>query len=143
MNRRKFIKLIVAAAIVFALSWPFIMDFNEVVRKILKNDLSKLRVSDEVLDSFIADARAANRWSQFSTAKKMLIRANFFFGTRFWNLPYHHKYLHYKNIMMEDFLLSTDFVVNSMDETREIKYMGLFNPYNRYCFNPFSSTFYS
>jgi hypothetical protein len=143
MTRRKFISLLIALIFVAAVSWPFIKDFNEVVRKILRKDLAKLNVSEDVLDKFLSDAKRVNRWNQFSFAKKMIIRMHFSFGFGFIKLPYHHKYLHYKNIIMEDFLMSTDFVVNGMDETKEIKYLGLFNPYIRYCFNPFSSSFYN
>ena len=40
------------------------------------------------------------------------------------------------------FLLSTDFFVNRMDETKTIKYIGLRDKNKAACFNPFSHLYY-
>lgn len=40
--------------------------------------------------------------------------------------------------MVSNYLLSTDFFQNGMDETRVIKYVGMYDPYTRPCSHPFS-----
>ena len=41
------------------------------------------------------------------------------------------------------YLLSTDFFRNKMNESLEVKYTGLYNPYKTPCSNPFSNIYYS
>jgi hypothetical protein len=142
MTRRKFIILIAFAVFSAVIIWPLLGNFDQLIKKILLRDLGDAKIKSGDLDRFIADAKNQNLWSQFTLGKKILIRFHFVFENNAINLPYHHKYLHYKNIIMEEFLMSTDLVLNGMDPTSEIKYLGLFNPYKRYCFNPFSDTFH-
>ena len=141
MTRRKFIALALAAVITAVVVWPLLGDFDRLIKRILASELENAKMDSSVLDQFMADAGKANLWSQFTFGKKILIRFHFSFDNAVFRLPYHHKYLHYKNIMMEEFLMSTDLVLNGMDTQKEIKYVGLFNPYKRYCFNPFSDVF--
>ncbi|MDO1446008.1 hypothetical protein Q0590_07080 [Rhodocytophaga aerolata] len=44
--------------------------------------------------------------------------------------------------LIEKYLLSTDFFLKNMDESRKINYIGYYNPYNSPCANPFSAQFY-
>lgn len=46
------------------------------------------------------------------------------------------------NDMVQDYLLSTDFFRNRMDEQKPLKYLGLYNPYKTPCANPFSNLYY-
>jgi hypothetical protein len=142
MTRRKFIILATFAFFSAVVIWPLLGNFDQLIKKILLSDLGNAKIKPGDLYRFLDDAKKQNLWSQFTLGKKLLIRFHFAFENRIINLPYHHKYLHYKNIIMEEFLMSTDLVLNGMDASREIKYLGLFNPYKRYCFNPFSDTFH-
>jgi len=40
------------------------------------------------------------------------------------------------------YLVSTDFFNNKMDESKIVRYKGLYNPYKTPCANPFSSLYY-
>lgn len=42
----------------------------------------------------------------------------------------------------KEYLLSTDFFRNKMDESKVVKYIGFYDPYHMPCTNPFSATFY-
>lgn len=44
--------------------------------------------------------------------------------------------------LVQDYLLSTDFFRNRMDESKPLKYIGLYNPYKTPCANPFSAVYY-
>jgi hypothetical protein len=46
------------------------------------------------------------------------------------------------NQLLTAYLLSTDFFTNKMDESKTIKYVGLYNPYTRPCAHPFSNNVY-
>jgi hypothetical protein len=53
--------------------------------------------------------------------------------------PRHSRKIHR---MMNDFLLSTDFFLNNMDESRTIRYVALNDPQARPCNNPFNNLSY-
>jgi GTP cyclohydrolase FolE2 len=44
--------------------------------------------------------------------------------------------------MVYEYLHSTDFFRNKMDEQKPLKYVGMYNPYNMPCANPFSALYY-
>lgn len=46
------------------------------------------------------------------------------------------------NRLMNDYLLSTDFFINNMDESRTIKYIALNDPQEKPCINPFTNLYY-
>lgn len=57
-----------------------------------------------------------------------------------------HRYLDFETIrsqnLLNGFLPSTDFFFNKMDESKEVKYVALYNAHQRPCANPFSSMYY-
>ena len=143
ISRRKFILIGLTSFGVLIVSVAGLTSFEWIVRRMLHADLKKLNIDASVYDSFFKEAAKANMWDQFSMSKKALIRFHFWIENPFVRFPYYYKYLHYKNLIVEDFLMSTDFFVNKMDEKAKIEYTGLFDPYKRYCYNPFSSLFYN
>lgn len=44
--------------------------------------------------------------------------------------------------IMQLYLLSSDFFQNRMDESKEVKYIAIYNPHRTPCANPFSSMYY-
>jgi hypothetical protein len=44
--------------------------------------------------------------------------------------------------LVQTYLLSTDFFTHQMDESRTVRFVSLYNPYNTPCAHPFSSNFY-
>ncbi len=46
------------------------------------------------------------------------------------------------DLLTRTFLSSTDFFMNKMDESKPVRYLGLYNAYRTPCANPFSSTYY-
>lgn len=79
---------------------------------------------------------------------------NDFFSKYSYDMTYHLKIRSYyllgiqsdKSSLVGDlankYLLSTDFFRNRMDETKIIRYIGLYNPYQIPCSNPFSNIYY-
>jgi hypothetical protein len=46
------------------------------------------------------------------------------------------------NRITNKYLLSTDFFINNMDEDKEVKYLGFYNPHRSPCANPFSNLYH-
>lgn len=136
MNRRRFIYLSLLAIVGTIATLPFLGSFSNIVKKILLRDLQSIEIPREVLDKFLNDAAHAKLWNQFSFSKQLLIRIHFYVSP-IMKLPYYHKYLHYKNIIAEEFLMSTTYFTSAGKFT----YIGLFNPYKRPCYNPFSTIY--
>ncbi len=143
MNRRKFISLSILSIIgVAGASILAFYDFDTLVFKILKHDLKRLSIEEKYFRKFAEEARKTNYWNRimFNNKKKAFVFVFFFLPKV--GLPYEFKYEQLRGRIVGDFLLATDFFVNKMDETREIKYIGLYDPYLRPCQNPFSNLNY-
>ena len=64
-------------------------------------------------------------------------------NTRLLPLPFKTEYKAICDKIVEKFLLSTDFFLNKMDESRPIVFSGrIWGPYSTPCMNPFSALFY-
>lgn len=143
MNRRNFAKLLVGIGAAASTGYVAFTDFYDIVDKIVRKELSYLPISDDVYDSFITDVRRERAINHFGTKKELFAQIHFMSGDSLGSiLPYRYKYEQYQNDIIANFLLSTDFFQNKMDETELIRYVGLFHPYKRACSNPFSSIYY-
>ncbi|MCA6078775.1 hypothetical protein [Fulvivirga sedimenti] len=143
ITRRKFIRVsfflfIGILILIFAL-----LPFEHIVRRIIKNDLNSLKINDEIIDKFIKEALNNGYLSSFDAKKKWLIRIYDRLPVGWVKFPFEGKYHQYRSEIIADFLLSTDFFLNGMDEQKQINYLGFYNPYSRPCSNPFSNLFYS
>ncbi len=142
-SRRKFIitaiVIIAGIFVVFFAALPF----EYVVLRILKKDLKRLNISDQMFELFVTEAKKNGYFSSFNFQKKWLIRIYDSLAVNGSSLPYSGRYREYRSQLVGDFLLSTDFFLNDMDEDREIEYIGFYDPYLRPCSNPFSNLFYS
>ena len=105
-------------------------------------DTGKLKLKPGIIDRFVEEAKKDNKWGQFNTNMKLFIMAHYYLDSKIFSLPYRSKYLQKRNLIVGNFLLSTDFFQKKMDVTREIEYIALNHPYKNPCSNPFSSIFY-
>lgn len=118
--------------------------FDTVLSKIIKNDLSHLKINDQLIEKFVQEAKKENHWQRkfFDWKKQYFMRIGFLIVDFWQGFPYYYKYSQYKSDLIGEFLLSTDFFMNQMDSSKEIKYIGLYSPYKRACSNPFSNLYY-
>jgi hypothetical protein len=139
MNRRKFIGISILSMIGITVTSIFVFnDFETVVLKILKQDLKALNIQEKHFKRFIADAQNSSYVSKVMFDKKKKVFISIFHILPKVGLPGESKYSELRQRIVSDFLLSTDFFVNGMDPTKDVKYVGLFDPYLRPCQNPFS-----
>jgi hypothetical protein len=143
MNRRRFIILSVIGVLsAIALSIVAIYDFETVVLKILKRDLSYLKIKESDMLRFLDDARNSGYWERVKFDKKKKAFVVVYFLLPRIGLPYEFKFVQLRAQIVGNFLLSTDFFTNKMDEQRDIQYVALFDPELRACQNPFSHMYY-
>ena len=132
MNRRKFLTTTGIGAGVTALASARILttSFEHSVESLICKELGFLKLDPAGVRQFAA---------AYSTSKdryyKLTIKAYNFLGIESSRSGLVHQ-------LVSDYLLSTDFFMNKMDESRVIKHIGLYNPYMRRCAHPFSNAYY-
>ena len=121
-----------------------IPSFNQMVKKMILEDLDGLKLDGTVIDKYLQAIESGDHWDKIFNGwkKKEFIRIHYLLEKGPLNLPYSNKYRHYRSDIIGNFLLSTDFFINKMDESKEISFIGLFDPYTRPCSNPFSNLYY-
>ena len=124
-------------------SYSFIPGFTKTVRNILLKETEKLKVNASDISKFLDEATREQFFVKFSQSKKILIMLHYKFRILGALLPLKNKYIQYKGQFVGQFLMSTDFFINKMDESKTITYQGFYNPYKQPCSNPFSFIFYS
>lgn len=145
MTRRKFLTIAVALGITFIGGMFILIPFEKVVTGILKDQLSYLKLHPSALDSFANDVNKTNYYTNksFGWTKQIFIRVFRLIENPWIDWPGKSKYDQYVTFFVSDFLLSTDFFYNKMNERETVNYTVLYEPYKRPCSNPFSNLFYS
>lgn len=144
MKRRNFIWLLAAGAGVAAAGgYIFFEKFEALVRKIIIRDTSSLRVSVEEIDKYLAAVKENKHLiNSIPFANQQLVKWHYYLDQAWFTLPYYTKSKVDRSKIVGDFLLSTDFFTNKMDPKRQVKFVGIYDPYHKPCANPFSNLFY-
>lgn len=144
MNRRRFIRISILSIIGAAAATVIAFyNFDSFVLRMLKKDLKTLNVEEQDLKRFITDANNNHYWKKNAIdSKKRAFLFVFYFIPNI-GLPYQFKFAQIKGRIVGTFLLSTDFFMNKMDESKKLKYVGFYDPYLRPCQNPFSNLYYN
>lgn len=128
MNRRTVLTIAGVAGGIAALSSVGLLsaDFESAVARVLKRHLGFLKLDREGLHKFAVDF-AQTQGDRY----KMAVVAYSFLDIK----PTQSEKIRY---LISQYLLSTDFFPNKMNEAREVKYIGLYDPYRRPCAHPFA-----
>jgi len=134
MNRRKFLVLtgVATGAVIIPASVYFITgSVSEYAVLIIKKQLDYLKLEHGSVEQYVND--------YFHNSNNAVMRMKW-------------KSIYYLNIswersntlmeLIKNFLLSTDFFINKMDESKVVKYLGLYSPYKSPVPNPFAYTLY-
>ena len=144
LNRRKFLWLSLAGT-------GGLLSFNY-ISKVSNMQLVLGRILSENLGGLKIDPLEIQRWTQDVVEKKSLNLS--FASTQLLCmyqiqplntllLPFNRKYQQLCTDITANFLLSTDFFLNKMDEQKEIRYSGMvYQTYKGACANPFSGLYY-
>lgn len=101
--------------------------FEESAEHLIRKELSFLKLDGEGIRAFV---------NEYATAKdryyKLIVKSYSILGIDSSQSGKVHQ-------LVSTYLLSTDFFVNNMDESRIIKFVGLYDPYLRPCAHPFAN----
>jgi hypothetical protein len=144
MRRRNFIWLLATgAAGVAAGGYIFFENFEVLVRKVIIKDTSSLNISIEEIDKYLlASRKNKSLVSGLPFSNQQLLKWHYHLDNPLFSLPYTTKYKIDRSRIVGDFLLSTDFFINKMDPKKPVKYVNVYDPYQKPCSNPFSNLFY-
>ncbi len=105
---------------------------NEHAVLLIKHELHYLRLEEGSVEKYIAD--------YFKNAQNDLI------SKLKWKAMYYMRIKPEQSVtffeLVKYYLLSTDFFINRADESKEVKYLGLYSPYKSPVPNPFSFVLY-
>jgi len=134
MNRRKFISItgIGAAALAIPAVSLFSQSLHESAADIIYREFDYLNLDKEGVDKYVHEYLIKNR-DNLSYEIKM--RAFNLFQVK----PDKSTIITH---MTQNYILSTDFFINKMDESQPVHYVGAYNPYTTPCANPFASIYY-
>ncbi len=118
-----------ALVVIPSLSYMAI-SYEKAAKGLILNELDYLKLDEKGVNQFVRDYtkdQSANY--QIKIRSLYLIQA---------------KADQYKVVddLVKDYLLSTDFFRNKMNESKIVKYQGLYDPYKTPCANPFSFIYY-
>lgn len=137
MNRRSFLKLsgITGAAVVALPSFGFVStSIKKAAVGIIMQELNYLKLEKEGVEQFVED-HYKKHYINDSLTSQLKIKSFYYLHVKPDN-----SYLVFE--LVNNYLLSSDFFINKMDESKPVKYMGLYSPYTKPCFNPFSKLYY-
>jgi len=136
MRRRNFLTL--AGLGTVALALPILSTYSSSVQEamvgIIHNEFHFLKLDPQGVKRFVADYCRLNGLGKQLT---MNLKTKTY---RLLKVDAEHSNL--VRILTHLYLISTDFFQNRMDESREVKYLGLYNPHKTPCANPFSAVYY-
>ncbi|WP_421943918.1 hypothetical protein [Pedobacter sp.] len=134
MNRKKF--LIIAGVSTGSLIVPSGIYFvSGSVKKyaalLIKKQLSYLKLETNSVETYVEDYFQGNN----DLMAKLRWKTMYYLGITWENSNTLKDLIKY-------YLLSTDFFINKMDESKNVKYLGLYSPYKSPVPNPFAYTLY-
>jgi hypothetical protein len=141
MKRREFIWTGLAALGATAVG-VLTLDFLQVCRAMVLEDIVPIRIRRDSVDQFIEEADKECFWERFTLPKRMYVIVQHGLLALGIRLPYFHKYLQTRDLVTGTFLMSTDLFFSNFSN-REINYISYHNPYKLSCSNPFSSLWVS
>lgn len=106
------------------------VSLERAVEKRILDELSFLKLDPEGVRQFVVDYT-----ERLTPNKKLALEYYSLAG-----IP--SRYSRKIHRLMNDFLLSTDFFRNNMDESKTVHYVALNDPHARPCVNPFSHIYY-
>ena len=131
MSRRKFLTLAGGTGALAALSSFALLavPFESAAAKLIKKELAFLKLDDKGVAQFVRDyaANAGKEKRRLQLYAVMGLTPSQSGRIR---------------MLVGTYLMSTDFFIHRMDESRTLHYIGLYLPHNRPCANPFSAMYH-
>ena len=115
---------------------------QKVISSMLIRNLEGLNVAPAEIEAYAKDA-ARNNALHLSFANTQLLSMHEMYSTAPFLFPLKKRYARLSTDITSNFLLSTDFFINKMDEHKPVRYSGnVYDMYRSGCANPFSGLYY-
>lgn len=138
------ITLISGVSIYAAGWWAFKVrkgDATDLIISIIRKKLGYLKIGNSELRKFAADYQntfsARRKWGSSWAG---ILSPIYSVMDIYKITPYSDDFKGFEELTVTTFLLSSDFFRNGADLNREVKYIGLYDPYEQGCENPFASS---
>lgn len=135
MRRRNFLKLAGIATLGTA-ALPGLgiasVSTEEALAGLIKSEFNYLQLDQEGLEQFVEDYLSLQH---HSSVNKMKLRSYYLLKLNSTDSQLITK-------LTRNYIQSTDFFRNRMNESLPVKYIGFYNPYKTPCANPFSAFYY-
>ncbi|MBF9236507.1 hypothetical protein I2I05_03775 [Hymenobacter sp. BT683] len=136
MRRRSFLQLVGlgAAAVAVPAGVAYSASVEDALAGIILHEFHFLKIDRTGVDEFVADYY-----------KRTGANQQFFLNVKtkaYYLLKIDSERSQLVRTLTTLYLLSTDFFLNRMDERKEVKYLGWYNPHKTPCANPFSALYY-
>ena len=136
MQRRKFLLLTgLGTALVAVPTFGFLAtSAQEAAVDIVLNELDYLKIDRREAERFVADfyqniKKNKELYTQFRLRALSLFKVKADDSDMV-------------ELLTRNFIASSDFFINKMDESKPVRYLGLYNAYRTPCANPFSFVYY-
>ena len=145
IGRRTFILSAVASAFSLYVGgwWAFKVrknDATDIILAILHKRLGYLRLDESGLVRFAHDYQGRiPEKGAYLASWAGLLRPIYALFNPFELTPKAESFRQFEDHILTQFLLSSDFFQHNADETRIVRYLGYYDPYERLCENPFAS----
>ena len=146
MKRRTFLGLAgLATAGIAVGGYIAFQNFEKFARTIIVKDTASLKLDPSEIDKFFKAVSAGKRNvldDLFPFHHRQLLKWHYYVDNGLFTLPYRVNYNAYRSKIVLIFLLSTNFFINRMDESKPVYFTSVYDPYKIPCSNPFSNLFY-
>lgn len=115
-------------------------DPTDIILAVLRRHLDKLIVKEEDLIAFAEAIREKHAHSKTLAWMGMVGPVYQRVDVFSLSSASRAKMRRFEDEIVSEFLLSTDFFHRGADESRELRYLGVFDPYKWKCMNPFATT---
>jgi hypothetical protein len=135
MQRRKFLTLLgfgVTSAVVLPTVGFASVTAKEAAVHIIMGEFSYLALEKQGVEQFVDDYLA---YDTFTPRLDLKLKSYHLLGIK-------SNRSSVINSITNKYLLSTDFFMNKMNESKAVKYLGFYNPHKSPCANPFSYIYY-
>jgi len=144
MRRRKFLQLTALGTVVLAVPSAVFatMSLKDAAVGFLINEYDYLSLDKKGVESFVDDFFAFDSYWNTSLKYNMVVKTSYATTLKSKHAARFLKDDDMLKKLAESYLLSSDYFINKMNDSKPVKYVALYNPHLRPCANPFSFIHY-
>ena len=143
ISRRSFMALSILgtlSATAYAMLISRSSTYEDLVRSVLRKRLDYLELEQEGVSKFFNDFEKRYPFEDVANRFWLKTFEPVYSYTPFIQFsPLNGRFYVFEKLVVESYMLSTDFFLNGEDENQVVNYIAFHDPYEQPCFNPFGS----